>query len=118
MLKRLSPTLKLLRRNLSTTRFVILKSGIRSELMTQPFYSEPRTVTLIPGDGIGPEIAASVQKIFAATEAPICWDPVDVTPVKNPDGTMGIPQAVIDSVNKHKIGLKSPLMTPVGKGFR
>merc|ERR1739838_1001626 len=45
-------------------------------------------------------------------------DPVDVAPVKNPDGTMGIPQAAIDSVNRHKIGLKSPLMTPVGKGFR
>lgn len=43
---------------------------------------------------------------------------MDVTPVKNPDGTMGIPKAAIDSVNKNKIGLKSPLMTPVGKGFR
>jgi len=80
--------------------------------------SDVRTVTLIPGDGIGPEIAASVQRIFAAAEAPIAWDSVDVTPVRNPDGTMGIPKAAIDSVNKHKIGLKSPLMTPVGKGFR
>ena len=75
-------------------------------------------MTLIPGDGIGPEIAASVQKIFAAAEAPISWESVDGTPVKNPDGTMGIPQAVIESVNRNKIGLKSPLMTPVGKGFR
>ena len=41
-----------------------------------------------------------------------------MTPVKNPDGTMGIPKAAIDSVNRNKIGLKSPLMTPVGKGFR
>ena len=40
----------------------------------------------------GPEIAASVQRIFAAAEVPIDWDPVDVTPVKNADGTMGIPQ--------------------------
>lgn len=97
MLKKLGPALKTAVRNYS---------------------SEPRTVTLIPGDGIGPEIAVAVQKIFAAAEAPIAWEPVDVTPVKNPDGTMGIPQAVIDSVNKNKIGLKSPLMTPVGKGFR
>ena len=81
-------------------------------------YGGRHTVTMLPGDGIGPEIAVAVQKIFAAAEAPIAWDPVDVTPVKNPDGTMGIPQAVIDSVNKNKIGLKSPLMTPVGKGFR
>ena len=59
-----------------------------------------------------------ISRIFAAAEAPIIWDPVDVTPVRYPDGTMGIPKAVIESVNKHKIGLKSPLMTPVGKGFR
>ena len=77
-----------------------------------------KTVTLIPGDGIGPEIAAAVQRIFAAVEAPIEWEPVDVTPVKAPDGTMGIPKVAIDSVNKNKVGLKSPLMTPVGKGFR
>merc|ERR1719221_779629 len=89
-----------------------IKAGLRT------FSSETRTVTLIPGDGIGPEIAVAVQNICAAAETPIAWDPVDVSPVKNPDGTMGIPQAVIDSVNKHKIGLKSPLMTPVGKGFR
>ena len=57
-------------------------------------------------------------RIFAAAEVPIKWDPVDVTPVRYPDGTMGIPKAVIESVNKHKVGLKSPLMTPVGKGFR
>ena len=41
-----------------------------------------------------------------------------MTPVKNPDGTMGIPKEAIDSVNRNKIGLKSPLMTPIGKGFR
>jgi len=80
--------------------------------------SDVRTVTLIPGDGIGPEIAQAVQRIFAAADTPIAWDPVDVSPVRNADGTMGIPQAAIDSVNKNKIGLKSPLMTPVGKGFR
>merc|ERR1719411_2118140 len=77
-----------------------------------------KTVTLIPGDGIGPEIAAAVQRIFAAADAPIDWEPVDVTPVKNPDGTMGIPKEVIQSVNRNKVGSKSPLMTPVGKGFR
>merc|ERR1712142_624652 len=55
---------------------------------------------------------------FAAAEVPIDWEPVDVAPVKQADGTMGIPRAAIDSVNKNKVGLKSPLMTPVGKGFR
>ena len=57
-------------------------------------------------------------RIVAAADAPIDWEPVDVSPVKQADGTMGIPKAAIDSVNKNGIGLKSPLMTPVGKGFR
>jgi isocitrate dehydrogenase (NAD+) len=49
---------------------------------------------------------------------PIIWELVDVTPVKGADGKFGIPQAAIDSVNKHTIGLKGPLMTPIGKGHR
>lgn len=51
-------------------------------------------------------------------KVPIEWETVDVTPVKGPDGKFGIPQAAIDSVNKNTIGLKGPLMTPVGKGHR
>ncbi|XP_015838763.1 probable isocitrate dehydrogenase [NAD] subunit alpha, mitochondrial isoform X1 [Tribolium castaneum] len=83
------------------------------------FYSgEIKKCTIIPGDGIGPEISAAVQKIFAAANVPIEWESVDVTPVKGPDGKFGIPQAAIDSVNRNKIGLKGPLMTPVGKGHR
>jgi len=81
-------------------------------------FASTRTVTLIPGDGIGPEISAAVQKIFAAAQVPITWEPVSVTPVKGPDGKFGIPQAAIDSVNRHKIGLKGPLMTPIGKGHK
>ena len=82
------------------------------------YASDVRTVTLIPGDGIGPEISASVQKIFGAAGVPIDWEPVDVTPVKGPDGTFSIPQAAIDSVNKNTIGLKGPLATPIGKGHK
>lgn len=51
-------------------------------------------------------------------QVPIEWESVDVTPVRGPDGRFGIPQAAIDSVNKNKVGLKGPLMTPVGKGHR
>ena len=103
--------------------FVIMKSiatsvGTRCSKFMSSGPVTKKTVTLIPGDGIGPEIAAAVQRIFAAAEAPIEWEPVDVTPVKASDGTMGIPKVAIDSVNKNKVGLKSPLMTPVGKGFR
>ena len=41
-----------------------------------------------------------------------------MTPVRGPGGRFGIPQAAIDSVNKNTVGLKGPLMTPVGKGHR
>ncbi|EDW70979.1 probable isocitrate dehydrogenase [NAD] subunit alpha, mitochondrial isoform X1 [Drosophila virilis] len=84
----------------------------------RPYSCGDKKVTLIPGDGIGPEISAAVQKIFTAAEVPIEWDVVDVTPVRRPDGKFGIPQAAIDSVNTNKIGLKGPLMTPVGKGHQ
>lgn len=46
------------------------------------YSSEVRKCTLIPGDGIGPEISAAVQKIFAAANVPIDWESVDVTPVR------------------------------------
>jgi len=85
------------------------------------FYSDAtgtRKVTLIPGDGIGKEISASVIKIFEAANAPISWEPVDVTPVKGVDGKFRIPQKAIDSVNATRIGLKGPLATPVGKGHQ
>jgi len=85
----------------------------------QRFYSDQlRKCTLIPGDGIGPEISAAVQKIFKAAGAPIDWEVVDVTPVRGPDGKFGIPKEALDSVNRNHVGLKGPLMTPIGKGHR
>lgn len=79
---------------------------------------EVRRVTLIPGDGIGPEISDAVQKIFEAAKAPIAWDPVDVTPVKGPDGSWRIPSRCIELMHVNKVGLKGPLETPIGKGHR
>jgi len=94
-------------------------SRLGAEVLSRQYSTQgSRLVTLIPGDGIGPEISAAVQKIFAAANVPIEWESVDVTPVKGPDGIFGIPPAAIQSVNKNKIGLKGPLMTPVGKGHR
>ncbi|KAL1297946.1 hypothetical protein AAFC00_006458 [Neodothiora populina] len=73
------------------------------------------TVTMIEGDGIGPEIAQSVKDIFSAANAPIKWEPVDVTPILK-DGRTVIPDAAIDSVTKNYVALKGPLATPIGKG--
>ncbi|KAI9764086.1 MAG: NAD-dependent isocitrate dehydrogenase [Geoglossum simile] len=73
------------------------------------------TVTLIEGDGIGPEISQSIREIFAAAKAPIEWEPVDVTPILK-DGRTAIPDEAISSVRKNYVALKGPLATPVGKG--
>ncbi|CAF4183663.1 unnamed protein product [Rotaria magnacalcarata] len=85
---------------------------------TTPSSNNRRTVTLIPGDGIGPEISRSVQQIFDVADVPINWEAVDVTPVKAPDGKFRIPIHAIESVTKNRIGLKGPLATPVGKGHQ
>ncbi|CAH1100227.1 unnamed protein product [Psylliodes chrysocephalus] len=92
--------------------------AISQHVGSRLFSSEVKKCTIIPGDGIGPEISAAVQKIFTIANVPIEWESVDVTPVRGPDGMFGIPQAAIDSVNRNKVGLKGPLMTPIGKGHR
>lgn len=51
-------------------------------IASRNFSSEVKKVTLIPGDGIGPEISAAVQQIFQAANVPIEWESVDVTPVR------------------------------------
>jgi isocitrate dehydrogenase (NAD+) len=73
------------------------------------------TVTLIEGDGIGPEISEAVKNIYSAAKVPIDWEPVDVTP-QLINGKTTIPSSAIESVNKNKVALKGPLATPVGKG--
>ncbi|EPY50520.1 isocitrate dehydrogenase subunit 2 [Schizosaccharomyces cryophilus OY26] len=72
-------------------------------------------VTMIAGDGIGPEIAKSVEQVFSAAKVPIEWEPVKVYPLLK-NGTTAIPDDAADSVRKNKVALKGPLATPVGKG--
>jgi len=73
------------------------------------------TVSLIEGDGIGPEISQSVKDIYSAADVPIKWEPIDVTPSLK-DGRTVIPDESITSIQKNYIALKGPLATPVGKG--
>ncbi|KAK3713637.1 NAD-dependent isocitrate dehydrogenase [Vermiconidia calcicola] len=61
------------------------------------------------------EIAQSVKDIFSAANAPIKWEPVDVTPTLK-DGKTVIPDEAIDSVKRNYVALKGPLATPIGKG--
>lgn len=77
-----------------------------------------RTITLIPGDGIGPEITDSVVKIIKASGLKINWEVQTAgADVVEKEGTP-LPQRVIDSIKKNKIALKAPVTTPIGKGFR
>ncbi|XP_032591132.1 probable isocitrate dehydrogenase [NAD] subunit alpha, mitochondrial [Drosophila grimshawi] len=80
--------------------------------------TKARVITLMPGDGIGPEISLAVLDVLKAVGAPLIFEPVDVTPVTDSTGKVSVPQAVIDSMTRTKLGLKGPLTTPVGKGFR
>ncbi|KAM9979613.1 hypothetical protein ACTFIY_008830 [Dictyostelium cf. discoideum] len=74
--------------------------------------SKIQKVTLIPGDGIGPEISESVKRVFSAVKAPIEWETVVV------DANTGISKEVIESISRNKIGLKGPISTPIGTGHQ
>ena len=75
-------------------------------------------VTLIPGDGIGPELAAATRRAIEATGVEIEWDVQTAgADVMEKEGTP-LPQRVLDSLRKNGVGLKGPLTTPVGTGFR
>ena len=77
-----------------------------------------KQVTLIKGDGIGPEITDSVMKIINAAGVAIDWDIQTAgADLIETEGTP-LPQRVLDSVKQNKIALKSPVTTPIGKGFR
>ncbi len=75
-------------------------------------------VSLIPGDGTGPEISSVVQKVLEATGVKINWEVVEagadvIDKYKTP-----LPDNVLSSIRKNKVALKGPLTTPIGTGFR
>jgi len=71
-----------------------------------------------PGDGIGPEISAAVQRIFREAEVPIKWEPYEIDIAGAKPGDDLISAEALDSVRRNGFGLKGPMMTPIGKGHR
>ncbi len=76
------------------------------------------TVTLIPGDGIGVETSAAMQRVVAASGAEIDWEIAEAG-----EGVMGkfgtpLPDETIEAVKRNKVAIKGPVTTPVGTGFR
>ena len=75
-------------------------------------------VTLIPGDGIGPEITAAMQRVIKALDVSIEWETVEAgAHLLDTQGTP-LPQSTIDSIKRNKVAIKGPVTTPVGTGFR
>lgn len=75
-------------------------------------------ITLLPGDGIGPDISAATKKILAATGVAIEWEEHLAGESAIPQFGTPLPDSVLESIRRNKIALKGPLTTPVGTGFR
>ncbi|HZD59835.1 MAG TPA: isocitrate/isopropylmalate dehydrogenase family protein [Anaerolineae bacterium] len=75
-------------------------------------------ITLIPGDGIGPEISEAMRRVVESTGVKIDWDVQEAgADVMGKYGTP-LPDHVLDSIKKNKVAIKGPITTPVGSGFR
>jgi isocitrate dehydrogenase (NAD+) len=78
----------------------------------------PPTITLIPGDGIGPEVTTAAQRVIEAAGVPVEWEVHNAgAAVAEKRGTV-LPEEVLESVRRNRIALKGPIGTPIGKGFR
>ncbi|HNQ15992.1 MAG TPA: isocitrate/isopropylmalate family dehydrogenase, partial [Pyrinomonadaceae bacterium] len=75
------------------------------------------TITLIPGDGIGPEIVAATVRVVEATGVDIEWETQIIGAQALEKFGTTIPESTIESIKRNKVALKGPLTTPVGKGF-
>ena len=75
-------------------------------------------VTLLPGDGIGPEVAEAMRKCVDATGIKINWDVQSVGEHAIKECGTPLPDRVLESIKKNKIAIKGPIVTPVGTGFR
>jgi len=77
-----------------------------------------QTVTLIPGDGIGPELAEATRRVLDASGVELDWELMEAgEAVMAREGTP-LPQPVLDSILRNKVAIKGPITTPVGVGFR
>jgi isocitrate dehydrogenase (NAD+) len=75
-------------------------------------------VTLIPGDGIGPELAEATCRVLDATGIAFEWEPVQAGEATIATTGTPMPDTVLESVRRNRVALKGPITTPVGGGFR
>ncbi len=75
-------------------------------------------VTLIPGDGIGPEVTDAARRVAEATGVGFDWDVVEAGEAAIRTSGSPLPETVLESVRRHRVALKGPITTPIGSGFR
>ncbi len=75
-------------------------------------------VTLMPGDGIGPEVVEAMRRVVEATGIEFTWDYQDLGMVAQEKHGNTLPEATVASVRRNKVGIKGPTTTPIGTGFR
>jgi isocitrate dehydrogenase (NAD+) len=75
-------------------------------------------VTLIPGDGIGPELAEATRRVLEATDVGFEWEYQEAGEAMIAEHGTPLPEAVLESIRRNKVALKGPITTPVGGGFR
>jgi isocitrate dehydrogenase (NAD+) len=75
-------------------------------------------VTLIPGDGIGPELAEATRRVLDATGIEFEWETVEAGEAVIAEYGTPLPEHVLESIKRNKVALKGPITTPVGEGFR
>jgi isocitrate dehydrogenase (NAD+) len=78
----------------------------------------PYRVTLIPGDGIGPELAEATRRVLDASGVAIEWEVQDAGEAVMAEFGTPLPEHVLESVRRNRVALKGPITTPVGGGFR
>ncbi len=77
-----------------------------------------QTLTLLPGDGIGPEVTSATVRVMEAAGAVFDWESFVVGAQAVEQNMEPLPTQVLDSIRRNKVCLKGPVTTPVGKGFR
>jgi len=74
-------------------------------------------ITLIPGDGIGPEVAAAARRVVDATGVRVDWEVTELSTEVILKTGQALPESVVESLERTRVGLKGPVTTPIGGGF-
>lgn len=75
-------------------------------------------ITLLPGDGIGPEVTSAMRQCVEATGVKIQWETLPVGEFAIKEFGTPLPPQVLDSIRRNRVAIKGPIVTPVGSGFR